>query len=45
MKNSFLSQTISEGSELTYGGAAIAIAVVLIIFGSVIVWAKKGKLA
>lgn len=45
MKNSFFAQQINDSSDLTYGGAAIAILVVLIIFASVIVWAKKGKLA
>lgn len=45
MKNSFFTQTINDSSDLTYGGAAIAILVVVIIFASVIVWAKKGKLA
>lgn len=45
MKNSFFAQQINDSSDLTYGGAAIAIVVVLFIFASVIVWAKKGKLA
>lgn len=45
MKNSFFAQHINDSSDLTYGGAAIAILAVLVIFASVIVWAKKGKLA
>lgn len=45
MKNSIFSQTINDSSDLTYGGAAIAIIVVLVIFGSVAVWIKKSKLA
>lgn len=45
MKNSFFAQHINDSSDLTYGGAAIAILVVVIIFASVAVWIKKSKLA
>lgn len=41
----FLSQSINESSDLTYGGAALAIVIILVIFISVFVWVKKGKLA
>jgi hypothetical protein len=42
MKN-LLSQQINESSELTYGGAAIAILIVIAIFTCAFVWARKGS--
>jgi hypothetical protein len=37
----FFTQTINESSDLTYGGATLAVLAVIIIFASVFVWAKK----
>lgn len=45
MKNSIFAQQINDSSDLTYGGAALAVIIVLVIFGSVAVWVKKSKLA
>jgi hypothetical protein len=36
-------QQINSSSDLTYGGAAIAVLAVIIIFTSVFMWAKKGN--
>jgi hypothetical protein len=37
-----LNQQINQNSDLTYGGAALAVLAVIVIFTSVIVWARKG---
>jgi hypothetical protein len=36
-------QQINQNSELTYGGATLAVLAVIIIFASVFVWATKTK--
>jgi hypothetical protein len=36
-----LNQPINSSSDLTYGGAALAVLAVIVVFTSVIVWAKK----
>jgi hypothetical protein len=37
-----LNQPINSSSDLNYGGAAIAVLVVIVIFTSAFVWARKG---
>jgi hypothetical protein len=38
-----LTQPINASSDLTYGGAAIAVLAIIAIFTSVFVWARKTK--
>jgi hypothetical protein len=38
-----LNQPINSSSDLTYGGAAIAVLAVIIVFTAVFVWANKTR--